>query len=116
MAKMGRPKIEYSFDELNKLCHLHCTMVECAYWFGISEDTLTLRIKEEFGLTFPEYFKIHASSGKMALRRHQFKAAEKGNVTMQIWLGKQMLEQSDKNDMNITERAILEIQGLDDDE
>ena len=33
--------------------------------------------------------------GKVSLRRQQWKAAEKGNITMQIWLGKQLLKQSE---------------------
>ena len=32
---------------------------------------------------------------KISLRRMQFKSAEGGNVTMQIWLGKQLLGQRD---------------------
>ena len=33
---------------------------------------------------------------KASLRRMQYKAAEGGNVTAQIWLGKQILGQKDK--------------------
>ena len=32
---------------------------------------------------------------KLRLRQLQFKSAEKGNVVMQIWLGKQILGQSE---------------------
>ena len=38
-------------------------------------------------------FKSQRSPG---LRRQQIEAAKKGNATMLIWLGKQLLEQSDK--------------------
>lgn len=38
--------------------------------------------------------------GKASLRRMQFKSAEDGNVTMQIWLGKQMLGQRDKSEID----------------
>lgn len=38
-------------------------------------------------------------NGKMSLRRAQFKkAVEDGNVAMQIWLGKQYLDQRDKTE------------------
>ena len=46
-------------------------------------------------------------TGKISLRRWQFKSAEAGNVTMQIWLGKQYLgqreqiETDNKNDNTI---------------
>lgn len=41
-------------------------------------------------------------SGKASLRRMQFKAAQGGNVTMQIWLGKQYLGQQDKQTIEQT--------------
>jgi hypothetical protein len=34
----------------------------------------------------------------MSIRRQQYKSAEGGNVTMQIWLGKQYLNQRDRNE------------------
>jgi hypothetical protein len=33
---------------------------------------------------------------KISLRRQQIETAKKGNVSMLIWLGKQLLDQSDK--------------------
>ena len=33
---------------------------------------------------------------KIPLRRQQIETAKKGNVSMLIWLGKQLLDQSDK--------------------
>jgi len=38
------------------------------------------------------------ANGKASLRRMQFVNAKNGNVTMQIWLGKQYLEQRDKHE------------------
>ncbi len=34
---------------------------------------------------------------KIPLRRQQIETAKKGNVSMLIWLGKQLLDQSDKS-------------------
>jgi hypothetical protein len=98
-GKMGRPRIEIDFDDLNKLCQLQCTLVEVAGFFGCSEDTIELRIKEKTGLTFPEYLKSHGSEGKRSLRRLQYLSAMKGSVPMQIWLGKQWLGQRDSHDV-----------------
>ena len=39
--------------------------------------------------------------GKMRLRQMQWKAAEGGNVSMLIWLGKQVLGQSDKQELEL---------------
>jgi hypothetical protein len=44
----------------------------------------------------PEITKGKAS-GKIKLRRKQFDVAMKGNTTMLIWLGKQILGQNDQN-------------------
>lgn len=41
------------------------------------------------------------ADGRSSLRRMQFQTAEKGNPTMQIWLGKQLLGQRDKIEQEI---------------
>lgn len=63
----------------------------------VSRDTLDRRCKEKFDMTFAEYVaQRHEATAKPKLRKLQWQAAEAGNVTMQIWLGKQMLGQKDK--------------------
>jgi hypothetical protein len=42
----------------------------------------------------------------MSLRRLQAKKAAEGNVTMLIWLGKQYLGQSDRQEQKITEEVV----------
>jgi hypothetical protein len=39
--------------------------------------------------------------GTRSLRRLQYEAAKTGNVTMQIWLGKQWLGQKDRTETDI---------------
>lgn len=112
----GRPRKEIDFDELDRLCHLQCTQAEICSVFDIDTDTLALRIREKSGLSFPEYFELKRGHGKLALRRAQFRTAigspavisDDGQVvepainpnpTMQIWLGKQLLDQSDKQEI-----------------
>lgn len=85
-------------DKINKeqfenLCNLWCTLIEISEFFGVSEDTLESWCKDTYGETFSDVYKRKNSKGKIALRRWQMKSAEKGNVTMQIWLGKQHLNQ-----------------------
>lgn len=93
---MAASKKIIDFEQLEKLLHLQCTELECASYFGISKNTLKARIREEGHESFQQYAEIHRSPGKISLRRHQWRNAEKGNVVMQIWLGKQWLGQSDK--------------------
>ena len=42
-------------------------------------------------------------NGKIRLRQYQWASAKKGNVAMLIWLGKQILGQSDKQDITVSE-------------
>ena len=94
----GRPPIDIDLNIVKKLCEIQCTGEEIASVLGINYETLLERIKEEGYNTFPEYFKKHCGKGKASLRRYQWKNAEKGNAAMQIWLGKQYLDQKEKPD------------------
>lgn len=88
----GRPKIPIDFPMVEKLCAIQCTGDEIASVLGINYDTLFNRIKQEYGITFSEYFKKHSGAGKASLRRTQFELAKK-SAAMCIWLGKQYLGQ-----------------------
>lgn len=103
-------------DDFEKLCNLWCTLTEIAEFFGVSEDTLESWCKDVYQETFSEAYKKKNSKGKIALRRWQMKSAEKGNVTMQIWLGKQYLGQKEKlpdiGDSNVINSQILNIAAL----
>ena len=45
--------------------------------------------------SYSEYLTKGKAEMKLRLRQLQWKSAEKGNVVMQIWLGKQMLGQTE---------------------
>ena len=83
-------------NTFEKLCGMWCTLIEIADFFGVSEDTVERWCKETYEDTFAEVYKRRSSQGNISLRRWQLKSAEKGNVTMQIWLGKQHLGQKEK--------------------
>jgi hypothetical protein len=85
--KVGRPKIEIDEELLYKLATIHCTMKEMVDIMGVSKDTL----KNNFSHIIDK----GKSDGKMRLRRKQVEVAMSGNHTMLIWLGKQMLGQSE---------------------
>lgn len=93
---MGRPKIEIDKKMFENLCAIHCTEVEIADIFECSIDTVNNWCKRTYGQTFSDTYKRKSAKGKASLRRLQWKSAECGNVSMQIWLGKQMLNQSDR--------------------
>lgn len=85
---MGRPLLEIDESLVEKLAEIHCTMQEIGSIVGCSVDTLEGR--------FSEVIKRAKDRGRASLRRHQWHLAEKGNCTMLIWLGKQLLGQTDK--------------------
>ena len=100
---MGRPTIEISQDEFEKLCVMQCTKTDIANWFGCSEDTIERWCKRTYGETFAVVFAQKREKGKVSLRRMQWQSAERGNVTMQIFLGKQYLGQKDQQGIEIAE-------------
>jgi hypothetical protein len=87
--KRGRPKKFIDLELVKKLAHIQCTYNEIASTLGVSVDTL-MRHKD-----FAATYKEGAEGGRKSLRRMQFESANRGNVVMQIWLGKQYLNQSD---------------------
>lgn len=86
---MGRPK-KYIIDpkQIQKLASLGCTNKEISEFFGCSADLLEK--------SYSEFLTKGRAEQKIRLRQLQWKSAEKGNVSMQIFLGKNMLGQQDK--------------------
>ena len=99
-------KIEIDWPTVDKLCQLQCTGEEIASVLGCSYDTLERRVKEEHTMKCAEYIRQKAMGGRASLRRKQWAAADKGNVTMLIWLGKQYLGQKDKHEDEDQDEAI----------
>lgn len=90
----GRPKKEIDKETFEKLCGLQCTEEEICSFLDVTDKTLTNWCRKTYNKNFSEVFRIKRGTGKIALRRSQFKLAET-NSTMAIWLGKQYLGQSD---------------------
>jgi hypothetical protein len=86
----GRPKKIIDYQLVEDLSQIQCTQEEISQILDISSRTLQ---KDE---EFLRIYKKGIESGRMSLRRMQYKSAMNGNVTMQIWLGKQYLNQMDK--------------------
>lgn len=102
---MGRPKKNLTpkdWASVDYMCMIHCTGEEIAGVLGIDYDTLNRNCKDQKGESISEYIKKHQNGGKMSLRRAQWKSAENGNVSMQIWLGKQWLGQKEQAEVSIS--------------
>ena len=89
---MARPK-KYNIDKekVEQLASFGCTNTEIAAFFGCSKSLLTK--------SYSTNLTKGAEKGKIRLRQMQWKAADKGNVTMLIWLGKQVLGQVEKSEV-----------------
>lgn len=102
MARTGRPKINIDKQKFEYLCSIMATLEEIAGLFQCSKETIERwckrTYKDEHGnpLTFADTYKRYATPGKISLRRVQWESAKRGNVTMQIFLGKQWLGQTDR--------------------
>ena len=92
---MARPKKLISKSQFESLCAIQCTKEEICDVLQVTDKTIDKWCKEEYNKSFSEVFRIKRSLGKTSLRRNQWKLAEKGNTTMLIWLGKQLLKQSE---------------------
>lgn len=97
--KGGRPKKEIDIATFEGLCKIQATKNEICSVFDCDEKTLTRWCKETYGKGFSDIYPQKADAGKASLRRMQIKTAEAGNPTMLIWLGKQYLDQKDKQEM-----------------
>lgn len=117
MSKRGPKFADIDWKQFDTLCGIQCTKREIANVLDISEDTIERAVKREFNINYAEYYDQKASKGRMSLRRKQYEVAQGGNVTMLIWLGKQYLGQSDKQDIkgDITS-TIREVEQIDLDE
>ena len=90
---VGRPKKPLDYDVIEKLASIMCTQEEIASYLGVCRETLQ-RYDE-----FCRIYKSGLEKGRMSLRRMQYRTAENGSATMQIWLGKQYLWQKDNMDV-----------------
>jgi hypothetical protein len=90
---MGRKQIEISRSDFENLCAIWCTLEDIAGWFDCSADTIERWCKRTYQATFAETYKKKSAKGAVSLRRKQFELAQKGNVGLLIWLGKQHLGQ-----------------------
>ena len=80
------------------LCGIKCTLAEICDAFDVEDDPLNSWCKKTYGTTFSEVFTVKRGKGQISLRRMQWKLAEK-NSAMAIWLGKQYLNQKDRQEI-----------------
>lgn len=97
---MARPRKEIDQKSFESLCGLQCTLEEICGFLGVTDKTLNEWCKRTYEKSFSEVFKEKRGTGKISLRRAQFRLAEK-NANMAIWLGKQYLDQKDQQEVKM---------------
>lgn len=96
----GRKKIIIEWDKVNHYLTCGCLGTQVAAKIGVSADTLYDRVKEEFGVDFSEYMRQKREIGEVLVKEAQFdEAVRQRNISMLIWVGKQMLGQSEKQEV-----------------
>lgn len=83
----GKTKKVVSDADVYKLAAMGCNDREIATWFDVNEDTLRYNFKDIIAKGREDL--------KQSLRMAQIKLALSGNAVMLIWLGKNLLGQSD---------------------
>ncbi len=97
---MGRPRLEFDLRQVEELGRIQSTLSEVGAVLGCGLSTVKDRLQND--PDFAAAFEKGREAGKSSLRRLQWKAAASGNITMQIWLGKQYLGQRDVHHTELT--------------
>lgn len=95
---MARPRKVVDVEMVENLAAIGCSTREIASIVDASERVLQRRFAAPLEKGRSRLFK--------ALRRKQVELALAGNVTMLIWLGKQMLGQKDKHESTVREEIV----------
>lgn len=95
---MARPLKVIDENVVFELASIFCTNEQIATIVGCSADTIERR--------FAGIVEKGREVAKSNLRRKQYEVAMSGNVGMLIWLGKQYLGQSDKQELAASVQAI----------
>lgn len=104
---MARPLKVIDKKQFEQLCGLQCTKEEICGFFDLTDKTLESWCKRTYKVGFSEIFRQKRGLGKISLRRHQWRLAEK-NANMAIWLGKQYLDQTDRPEVGIIAEEVKE--------
>lgn len=84
---VGRDKKVIPSKDVEKLAAMGCKDIEICEWFGIDGNTLRYNFSVEL--------QKGRQSLNQSLRQAQLRLALSGNATMLIWLGKNILGQSE---------------------
>jgi hypothetical protein len=88
----GRKAVKIDLEELEKVCALQASDEDVSSWFGVSLRTLQKRRQQP---KFAAAMRRGRTKGRMKVRNVQMRLLDKGNAPIAIWLGKNLLGQSE---------------------
>jgi hypothetical protein len=103
---MAAKKIDIDWKIVGRYLQAQCSGSGIAGILGIHENTLYDRCKKDQGMEFMAFAALKRGEGKELLRAKQFDLAMSGNIAMAIWLGKQYLNQKDRNDVTTDDKPL----------
>ncbi len=101
--EIGRPKEEFNLEQVELFGRFKATYDTMSDWFGVSTRTIErlMSPSNEEITDFCRAYKKGNSDLKLKLSEAQIhNALVEGNATLQVWLGKQYLNQKDKQEIN----------------
>lgn len=100
---MAREEIKFDLKDVYEVSRSYCSFIELSHMFNCSLTTIQDRYKNNLE------FKQAVDRGRLeaikGLRRKQLDMAMDGNTQMAIWMGKQILGQSDKQEIDQLSRV-----------
>jgi len=120
----GRPETKINWRQFSALCEIDCTQVEICSVLGINDKTLEKHCKMDQGKSFSDFYEEKRNLGNRSLRRAMWldvmgcpaeydkkgnciREEIKPNITMKIWLSKQRLGYTDKQEHTGKDGAAL---------
>ena len=96
---MGRPRAEIDWAIVDEYLQAGTDGASIAAAFGINPETLYDACQTTHNIGFSDYKQQKRAVGLDNLRVKQYQVAMSGDKSLLIWLGKQYLNQSDRNDV-----------------
>lgn len=93
MKRTGYKTKNIDPDKVQMLASFGCGITEIARFFAVDESTIRNSYRDEL--------QVGKEQMKIKLRQLQWKHAESGNTALLIFLGKQYLGQSEKNEVEM---------------
>lgn len=94
---MARPEKPIDWEFVDELLIAGCIGTEIAPHFDMHPDTFYHRVQEKYNICFTAYSLQKKSQGDSLLRKVQFDKALNSDTSMLIWLGKNRLNQKDRD-------------------